>query len=148
MIESYSSGRNELFAQFRTSVTGINGIAGYTIPIVYQGVESPDKMPTDKVWIRLSQQTVLESQATLSGNDLKRRYTTDGLMFAQVFIPKAPPENYAKGLEIANLIKKAFRGKQTSSCMWFRNVRIQELPPEDAWFRINVISEYHYDEIG
>ena len=122
MIDSYSSGRNELFAQFGTSTAGINTIAGYAIPVIYQGVETGDKMPTDKFWLRVSQQTVLESQATLSGNDLKRRYTTDGLAFVQIFIPKAPSSNYAKGLEIANLIKKAFRGKQTNGCMWFRNV--------------------------
>lgn len=148
MITAYSDARDELFAQFSGAVPGIALLLGYQPLIVYQGKDSLVKSPVDQFWFRISQQTVLEEQSALAGNDLKRRYTTDGLVFVQIFIPKTAPQNYALGLGFANSIKNAYRGKQTSSCMWFRNVRIQELPPEDAWFRLNVVAEYQYDEIG
>lgn len=148
MIESYSAGRDELFAQFLLVLPQAQTLLGYKPFVVYQGLESAEKSPTDKVWMRVSQQTVLESQATISGNDLKRRYTSDGLLFVQLFIPKQAPELYDLALKVAEVVKRQFRGKQTENCIWFRNARIQELPPEAAWFRINVVAEYLYDEMG
>ena len=147
MIDSYASARNEIFAQYNLAKSGILALLTYQPIIVYQGVESATSMPTDKLWVRISQNTVLENQATLSNNDLKRRYTSEGLIYIQLFVPKTTGE-YTKAVNTAVLIKNAYRGKQTSSCMWFRNVRIAELPPEDGWFRLNVVSEYQYDEIG
>jgi hypothetical protein len=148
MLPTYLDARNDLFAQLLTVKPAVETVLGYPWEVVYQGVMLPDKVPTDKVWSRISQQTVLEEQATLSGNDLKRRYTTDGLVFVQIFIPQTYPQDYGRGLQVAELVKTAYRGKNTDNCMWFRNTRIQELPPETAWFRINVVSEYTYDQIG
>jgi len=147
MIQSYYDARNEIFAQYNLAKPSILALLGYQPTVIYQGVENASVMPTNKIWVRLSQQTVIEEQATLAGNDLKRRYTSDGLIFAQMFIPKTTGD-YTNGVKIAEYIKNAFRGKQTSNCMWFRNVRIQELNPEEAWFRINVVSEYQYDQIA
>lgn len=147
MITSYFDARNEIFAQYNLAKVEILALLGYQPVVVYQGVESTGVMPTDKIWLRLSQQTVIEEQSALAGNDLKRRYTSDGLIYAQIFIPKLTGV-YTNGVKIAEYIKKAFRGKQTSSAMWFRNVRIQELAPEESWFRLNVVSEYQYDQIG
>jgi hypothetical protein len=147
MIDSYVSARNEIFSQYNLAKTGLLALLTYQPIVVYQGVEPTSAVPTDKLWVRISQNTVLENQATLAGNDLKRRYTSEGLIYIQLFIPKTVGD-YTKGVNAAVLIKNGYRGKQTSSCMWFRNVRIAELPPEDAWFRLNVVSEYQYDEIG
>lgn len=148
MIADYVDGRDQLFAQYQTVLPQTVPIIGEQLITIYQGVEAPGKIPSNKFWARLSQQTVLESQATLRGGDLKTRYTTDGLIFVQIFGAKDKPQNYEKLTKLAALIKTAFRGKQTDGCIWFRNTRIQELPPEDAWFRLNVVSEYQYDELG
>lgn len=147
MITSYFDARNEIFAQYNLAKVEILALLGYQPVVVYQGVESTVVMPTDKIWMRVSQQTIIEEQATLSGNDLKRRYTSEGLSYIQMFIPKTTGV-YTNGTKIAEYIKKAFRGKQTANCITFRNVRIQELAPEEAWFRLNVVSEYQYDQIG
>ena len=147
MITDYSNARDEIFAQLTAVLPALNTLLGYTPNIVYQGVETAVKMPTDKLWVRISQQTVIETQATLRA-DNGRRYRSEGLVFVQIFIPKTEPQNYAFGLSCANVIKNAYRGKQTNGCIWFRNVRIQELPAEMAWFRVNVVAEYQYDEIG
>lgn len=148
MIETYLAGREELLNQLMTVKPAIDTLLGYVPNLVIQGVQSPGKQPTDKIHLRFSQQTVIEEQATLAGSDLKRRYTTDGLVFVQIFSPIASLNDYANGLKVAELVKSAYRGKNTENCMWFRNTRIQELPPEEAWFRVNVVSEYTYDQIG
>jgi len=147
MIASYYDARNELFAQYNLAKPAILTLLGYQPTVIYQGVDSGVAMPTDKIWVRLSQQTVLENQSAIAGNDLRQRYTSDGLAYAQIFIPKSPGV-YANGVKMVELVKNVFKGKQTSSCIWFRNVRVQELPPEESWFRLNVVSEYQYDQIG
>lgn len=156
LIEDYVDGRNQLFAQFGTILPDTSAIIGEELRIVYQGVTGTfqsgvlidGKEPVDKFFVRVSQQTALEQQANLTGNDLKRRYTTDGLIFAQIYSPKADVQNYALATKLAALIKTAFRGKQTEGCIWFNNVRIRELPAETAWYRLDVVAEYQYDEIG
>lgn len=155
MIESYTDARNEIFGQLSIVRAQLLTIIGYDILdpalslTVYQGLEDTTvKKPIDKFWIRISQQTAIETEANLAGLPGDRRYTSRGVAFVQVFIPKTAKQNYQIGAEAANTIKKAFRGKQTESCIWFRNVRIQELPPEEAWFRLNVLAEYTYDELG
>lgn len=144
---SYIDARNEIFAQLNNIKASLTTLLGYEPLIIYQGVDKEVQPDSTKLWLRASIQTVLESQATLSGNDLKRRYTTYGLVFIQIFIPKTRAQDYAFGLAVANLVLKAYRGKSTENCIVFRNVRRQELPPETAWNRINVVGEYEYDEI-
>lgn len=148
MITDYVDGRDQIFTQYRTILPGTVAIIGAELTSVYQGVETGGKIPTDKFWARVSQQTVDEPQAALRGNDLKTRYRTLGLVFVQLFGAKNDVANYQKLAQLAALVKTAFRGKQTDGCIWFRNTRIQELPDEAAWQRLNVVSEYTYDEIG
>ncbi len=145
---TYLQARDEIFAQLNTAKAAIALLLGYTPPIVYQGIDKESSPDVSKLWFRASIQTVQQPQATLSGNDLKRRYTTDGLLFVQIFIPKSNSQDYKLGLQVAELIQKAFRGKRTENCVVFRNVRFQELPAETAWNRVNVVAEYQYDEIG
>lgn len=148
MIDTYLAARDELIAQLMTARTAWETFLAYAPTVIVQGIGEPWKQPTDKLWMRFSQQTVIEPQATLAGNDLKRRYTTEGLVFIQIFSPKNPTTEYDKALNVAQLVKNAYRGKESENCIWFRNTRIQELPPEEAWNRINVVSEYTYDQIG
>lgn len=148
MIDDYPSARNEIFKQYQGIIPSTASIIGEALIVNYQGVSTEEKKPVDKFWSRISIQTVIEEQTALAGNDLKRRYTSNGVVFVQLFIPVVRLPDYEKGTKLAHLIKTAFRGKQTENCIWFRNTRIQELPQENAWFRINVVSDYQYDEIG
>lgn len=150
MIEDYAAARDEVFNQYISNVLDNTvSIIGEPLYTVYQGVESDGKIPSNKFWARISLQTVTEEQATFRGSDLQRRYETNGLVFVQLFMAKEKPENYQLGLKLAVIIKNAFRGQQTDGCIWFRNVRIQEnLPAESSWFRLNVVAEYQYNELG
>jgi hypothetical protein len=147
-VPSYIDARNEIYAQLNNVKASLSTLLGYEPLIIYQGVDKDTTPDVNKLWLRASVQTVLEGQATLSGNDLRRRYTTDGLVFIQIFIPRVRSQDYAFGLAVADLVLKAYRGKSTANCVWFRNVRRQELSAETAWNRVNVVGEYQYDEIG
>lgn len=156
MIDDYAAGRNELFSQFATILPSATAIVGEPLRVVYQGVTGTvqngtlisDKEPTDKFFVRVSIQTANRGQANLTGNDLKRRYNSGGLIFAQIYAPSDKMENYEIASRLASLIITAFDGKQTENCIWFRNTRIRELPKDLAWWRMDVLSEYDYDEIA
>jgi hypothetical protein len=69
------------------------------------------------------------------------------LLIIQVFCPRSDAQAMAKGRALAEVARDAFRGVDTGG-VWFRNVRINKLPPSEKYYIFNVISEYEYSEIG
>jgi len=120
-------------------------VVGYVPEIRYQGVEEKEELPTGKYWCRLSQMSEDEGQATLRNGDCQR-YTTDGLLFVQLFCPKKDAEAMTLGRRLSVIARSAYRGKKSPNGVWFRNVRIKELAPESKWIKFNIIAEYEYDE--
>lgn len=151
MTTSYVNAVDEIFSLFNIAwsaeAPAIVG-NGETPEIRWQGVEDENIPNFNKYWCRVSQQTVEEPQTSLAGNDGKRRYTTSGLIFVQLFCPKSDAQAMDKGRNLATVARNAFRGKTTSGKVWFRNARINELAPEDNAYRFNIIAEYEYDEIN
>jgi hypothetical protein len=96
---------------------------------------------------RFSMNPVTERQETFR-NGIKR-YTSYGVLILQVFAYSPDNPNVAQHLrKLATVGKLAFRGKSFAGCIWFRNVRINNLDPEPTFARANVIAEYEFDEIG
>lgn len=122
-------------------------IVGYMPEIRWQGVPESTKPDASKYWCRVSQNTVIEEQSTLSDDSGRKRYTSSGLVWVQLFAPVSDVEAMNKGRKLAEIARNAFRGKTTSGKVWFRNVRINELPNEESAVRFNVVAEYEYDEV-
>lgn len=151
MTTTYPNAIDEMFAAFRTVWNaGSAAIAGYVPEVRWPGVEKDDKPPTEKYWVRVSQQTVAENQATVNADTVngKRRFTGLGLIFIQIFAPMSKSDGYDKGRQLSVLAKSAFRGQDTPGGVIFRNARINELAPDGKAYRFNVVSEYEYDEIA
>ena len=146
MIE-YEDAVSEMFAQFNNKwESEASGIVGYTPDVRWPGVSEGD-VPVNKFWCRVSQQTVDEYQTGLSNGE-NNRYTTIGLIFVQLFCPRTVDSSYWNGRKLAKIARNAFRGHTTENKVWFRNARINELDPENAFYRFNIIAEYEYDQIG
>lgn len=98
---------------------------------------------------RFHMQPVYERQATFRNGDTgSQRYTSGGLLHVQVFAPRTD-ERGAEFLRVmAQVAKLAFRGQSLDGCIWFREVRINDLDPEQAFWRKTVLAEYEYDEQG
>jgi len=149
MTTTYVEAIDQIFSLFNSAwVANSSAIAGYVPEVRWPGVEETGTPDASKFWARVSQQTVLEEQATLSDNNGKRRYTADGLIFVQLFCPKSDVEAMDKGRKLAVIARNSFRGKTTSGKVWFRNARINELAPEESAYRFNVVAEYEYDEVS
>lgn len=148
MTATYPQAIDEMYGLFNTAwAAGAPAIVGYLPEIRWQGVEKEGSPETKKYWCRVSSQSVLERQITFR-NGTDKRYQTDGLLFVQVFAPMSDAKAMENLRALAVVARNAFRGKTTSSMIWFRNVRINELGPDNKAYRCNVVAEYQYDEIG
>lgn len=146
---TYEEAIDEIFGIFNAAWFGDSAaVVGYVPEVRWPGVEEPEKPELSKFWARVSQQTVIEGQSSLRNGDGGQRYTTDGLVFVQIFCPKSDSLGMTNGRKLAIIARNAFRGNATSGQVWFRNARINELPPEENWYRFNVVAEYEYDENG
>lgn len=151
-MTTYTQAVDAMFKLFNDAWSaGASAIVGSVPPIRWQGVEGRDKPLPNSYWCRVSTQNVLERQTThKTGVAIgeNRRYTSSGLLFVQLFCPMSSADAMDKGRQLATLARDAFRGKTTPNDVWFRNARINELPPEESFYRFNIVVEYEYDDIG
>lgn len=150
---TYTEAIDAIFGAFRERwVDGdATAIAGYLPAVQYMGNTQKAGQDWSKHFAVITQQTVKEEQSTISccvGENGKRRYTTYGLVFVQLFAPKGPA-GQDQCRKLAIIAKSAYRGQTAGDgAIVFRNVRINELEPEENCYRINVVSEYEYDDIN
>lgn len=148
-MTNYEDAIDEMFGIFKTAWEANSAaVASYIPEVRWPGVEEPTTPETSKFWVRVSQQTVDEEQSSLRNGDFVQRYTADGVIFVQLFCPKSDAQSMTNGRKLAIIARNAFRGNATSGKVWFRNARINELPPEEKFYRFNVVAEYEYDEQG
>jgi hypothetical protein len=118
----------------------------------WYGREGAAKVDRAKVWVRFSTQHVDDEQKTLStcvGEPFQRRWEGAGLIFIQIFLPKTVTNAVPLGRKLAQVAKLAFRKKKTSGGVTFPRVRINDnLPAEELFYRMNVVAEYEFSELG
>lgn len=147
MTANYSEAIDAMFSRFYTDwLSGTTAIVGTVPEVFWQGVELPEKPIVDEFWCMVSTQTVMSEQATFRNNI--KRYTTSGLLVVQLFCPRSDSQSMQKGRELAELVQTTFRSGETANGVWFRKVRINELPAEENSYRFNVVVEYEFDEIA
>lgn len=151
-MTTYSDAVNEMFTLF-TAAWDANTVAivGSVPAVYYQGVEQPGRPSRNIYWARASIQSIIEQQTSHKigiAPDQNRRYTATGLFILQLFCPMSDFSSIVKGRQLAEVARNAFRGKTTAGNVWFRNARINELPPDNDNYRFNIIVEYEYDDIG
>jgi hypothetical protein len=149
---NYENARNQINQFFYVNWNlNSNSVAGYVPEIHWQGVEKRGLPDANHTWLRFSQQTVDERQSTLSSDVFQfgeKRYSIEGVLIIQIFAPKSEMRAWENCGKYAQIVKNMFRGQGTQNCIWFRNARIQELPQEELYYRMNVTVEYYYDEVS
>lgn len=138
MTTTYAQARDDIFGQ----VYGAWTPTGWTM--FFPDKEESEK-PTTEPWARVSLRHSTGSQATLANHDSVRRYRRTGNVFVQVFTPTG--EGLSRNYDLCKIVADALEGQSTPRGVWFRNVRLNEIGPTDAWFQVNVEAEFEYDEI-
>lgn len=137
--------RDESFKLIRTAVSAYDG----AVKMYWEGVPtSPtNAAPTQNdVWLRASLMHATGSQASLAGVDGVRRWNRTGFISVQCFAPLARG-SVQKATQLACVVRDALQGKQTESCVWFRNPRINEIGEDRDWFNVNATIDFDYDEL-
>lgn len=150
MSTTYRAATSDMFALVLGTLPALALLLGYQPEIRWHDVPSSKQPTPDRLWMRVSRQTVDAGQSTLStcvGEPGKVRYTEYGLVFVQLFAPAESDKMQDMLAQVAQEIRKVFRRKSTEGKVWFRNARIREIPPEAKFLRMNVVAEFEYDEI-
>lgn len=129
-------------------------IIGYDPTIYWPFQTRPQNAPVDKIWLRVSRKTVLETQAgpasgeTINGSRSLRRFDVDAMLFVQLFVPTNTREADKLIPQISQLIKDSLQGK-ASADNWLHvgDTTIDEQTNEQNWFRVGVSSEFKYQEL-
>ncbi len=150
MTTTYRAATSDMFGVILTVWPQLAAIVGYTPEVRWQDVASDQIPDGSKVWARVSRQTIDSPQTSLStcvGEIGKLRYTEFGLVFVQLFAPAGESQSQDLLAQVAEVIRGSLRRKSTDNAVWFRNARINEIPPENRMLRANVVAEFNYDEI-
>lgn len=102
-------------------------------------------------WARVSADRIASPLASLAdettfGNN-KKRYETTGVVFVQVYAPKSENNSFKKGLQIAEIVRDAFRSAGQAGSVWYEDARINDLPDDGSSWRWNVVATFRYDTI-
>jgi len=148
MSIGFDAARDEMLALFNVAwlanTPAINGAVA--IPVEWQGVYSGAPPAADEAFARVTIRHSEGGQITF-GNTSNRRFNRSGLITVQVFAPISSGGGLSFAENAAIIARDAFEGVGTASGIWFRNSRIQEIGPEGAWFQMNVVTEFQYDEV-
>lgn len=139
--------KNEIYA---ATLTGWNAalpsIVGTNHELRYYGQKYQNEVPVTKFWGRVSIQTVMEEQTSLKNNN--KRYSSNGLIIITLFAPTADSQAANKLDNISEAVRNIFRVCTPQDNVQFARARINDnIAPEAAWLRANVIAEWQYDQI-
>lgn len=102
-----------------------------------------DQRETDmSPWATVIVRHAAGQQDTLGGVG-NRQFLRSGIVLVTINIPST--SGLSEAYNLAKVVTDAFEGS-SSSGVWFRNVRINELGREGSFFQTNVVIEFEYYE--
>lgn len=138
--------KNEIFGVVASQwATVLTPIVGTNNELRYFGVKYPTEVPVTKYWGRLSLQTVNEDQENLR-NDV-RRYRSYGVAMLLLFAPINDAQAATNLDKISDGLRNLFRHCTAADNVQFSRARVVDnIDPEAAWLRANVVAEYEYNQ--
>lgn len=100
----------------------------------------------DTSWFRWTMQHTEGGQASLSCEHGERRWRRNGLIIVQCFAP-LDKGGLTLAQRMAESVRDAYQGMDTPGGVWFRNATTQEVGIDDAWYQVNAVIQFTYDEV-
>lgn len=153
MTTNYTDATNIMFERIQDAVSGpVKAVLGYDAEMRWPYVAEPKKPDGSKVWFRVSSQIVDEHQSTLStceGAPGQRKYETAGILIIEAYLPKSLRDAGPKGRAVATALRDTFRNVASGEAgIRYYRARINDgIAPEELFYRLNVVTEFEYDEI-
>lgn len=144
--------RTQLAEYFAANALDYAALSAPVPTIYYEGDEVDGPPPGKAYWVRFRNEDVLQRPSTIrDGSSGSRRYRADGLLFGQIFAPRAKshPQAFEKGGKLAEVFQRAFQGQSLPGGIVIRDITVRAVPPaEKAWWQWNVNGRYEYDTCG
>lgn len=141
MSLTITSARDEILTLFRT--TWLAAADSTNVPLLWDN--RAQDIPTSGSFARVSVRHADGAQATLSGETGLQSHRLEGTVFVQVFTPTG--DGLTTSDKLVEVAMSAFQGKRTAGGVWFRRVRAAEIGPDGAFFQVNVLADFEYDEV-
>jgi len=61
-----------------------------------------------------------------------------------VHVPRG--RGFALADQLSKIAADAYEGQASPGGVWFRDVRVNEVPGQAGWYQVNVLVEFSYDE--
>lgn len=124
----------------------INGIFyavwGTRNPIVWGDL--PATPPSEEIpWAKVRLQHSGGGQSSLAGDNGTRKFSRYGIVTISIFVPVGGGQTEA--YQLAQKVANAFEDARLD--VWFRNTRIREKGASGAFEQIDVLTDFHYDEV-
>ncbi len=111
-------------------------------PIVW--TDLPGDVPTTEIsWARVTVKHAIGKQGSLAGEVGNRMFDRKGTIFIQIFTPVG--DGGVTAYQLAQLVVNAYQDARLD--VWFRNTRIKEVGASGAFEQINVLTDFHYDDV-
>ena len=141
-VTDVTQARSEIHTRFKTVWDADS--ASQNVTVLY--ADTAQDPPPEGSWARITVRHADGAQATLSGETGARRFRQFGVVTVQVFTSTG--DGQVTSDVLVAIAKFAFEGVATSpGRVLFRNVRIQEVGQDGAWFQSNVLADFEYDEV-
>ena len=108
-------------------------------PVTQDANENPT------AWGRVSMLHTGGGQASLANHQGRRRYNRRGFVAVSIFTPSGTGLSMSD--DIAMIVLNALEGVSTQSGVWFRHARLSEVGASGAWYQMNVLADFNYDEV-
>lgn len=151
MSITYNAARDAINLQFYTDWQALAPAQNNSVepPVRWMGDDSGNNPDPAQPWAWI---TILHGpsfQDTL-GPDAAggRSFQRTGTVTIQIFAPLSRGQGLTQAEALAIIARNAFEGRTAGSGeIWFRNVAIQEVGADGAWFQVNVVADFLYDEL-
>lgn len=102
-------------------------------------------VPTEEeFWARVTINHVTGEQSSLGSFDAARRWNRSGTLIVQIFAPMGDGNSMA--YDLAQTVVDGLQSFRTG-CVTLRNITLNEVGANGAFFQMNVTSTFSYDDI-
>lgn len=115
--------------------------------IHWEGREKPSPPPPDQPYVAIFIKHLQGLQASLTDDLSRKRWRREGLITVQCFGSLASGRGLEDAVQMGIIAGRAYEGKQSANCIWFRDVVSKEIGPTGGWYQVNVTVQFEYDEV-
>jgi hypothetical protein len=142
--EAYEQITTRFLTQWAAGAPAILGVG--IVPEIRFADDEKKDVPVD-TFGRFVMNGVSNPQASLRNAEYQTRYENNGVIIIQLLVKRGLVVAPKQARRLAELAQSIFRDPTFPGCYIFQNTRIQNLDPEPAFLRKNIVTEYQFDEL-